>query len=162
MNKVKEMLLALVKMLLRFVLVRRNIAIRFVFTLLFMAVWGIASLFIFFLTLFQFAWLFISTRQSTAIVSLSHNITVYTYKVLRFISLNSAAMPWPFSRFPEEMEAAEAVDLSVALPDETVSETAKASDTVSAADRAVQSEEASEEEIKEAAIILDYNEEKKE
>ncbi len=162
MNKVKEMLLALVKMILRFLLVRKNIAIRFVFTLGFMAVWGVASLFIFFLALFQFAWLFLTTGQSLAILSLSHKITVYTYRILRFISLNEVAMPWPFSAFPEEMDAPEAVDLSVKLPDEPVTETPKASETVSTADSSVQNGNASEEEIREAAIILDYKEEKKE
>ncbi|MEZ4527849.1 MAG: DUF4389 domain-containing protein [Desulfobacterales bacterium] len=173
MNKVKEMLSALVKMILRFLLVRKNIAIRFVFTLVFMAVWGVASLFIFFLTLFQFAWLFLTTRQSLSILSLSHKFTVYTYRILRFISLNEVARPWPFGAFPEEMDAPEAVDLSVTLPDEPAAETAKASETVSTADSAsaetakpetvstVQNENVSEEDIKEAAIILDYKEEKK-
>ncbi|MGE0084445.1 MAG: DUF4389 domain-containing protein [Desulfococcaceae bacterium] len=156
MNKLKEMLSALVKMVLRFLLVRKNIAIRFVFTLLFMAVWGIASLSVFFLTLFQFAWLFLTTGQSISILSLSHKITVYTYRILRFISLSEVARPWPFSAFPEEMDAPEVVDLSVTLPDEPAAEKAKTSETVSTADTAVQSENVSEEEIKEAAIILDY------
>ncbi|MEE4356624.1 MAG: DUF4389 domain-containing protein [Desulfococcaceae bacterium] len=144
MNKVKEILSAMVKALLRAVLVRKKIAVRFLFAFLFTAIWGIANIFILFLIFFQYIWLFITTRQSGAIKGLSHKIIVYTYKILRYISLNEAAAPYPFSKFPKEIEDPEEADLSVELPEEPPAADSGKADTQKSEDKAAASAQTSE------------------
>jgi len=117
MNKVKEMLLKIMETAKRFVIARRNITVRFINAFFFMIVWKMVSVFIFFLTVFQFVYLFFTTKHSEAIKTLSHKLTVYSYKIMRYITLNENTIPYPFGKMPEEIEPAEETDLSTPVPE---------------------------------------------
>lgn len=117
MNKVKEFLLTILEIVKRFVIIRKNIAIRFVNAFLFVAAWQTVSLFIFILTIFQFIYLFFTTKHSEAIKTLSHKLTVFSYRIMRYITLNENTIPYPFSKMPDEIEPAEETDLSTPVPE---------------------------------------------
>ncbi|QTA80334.1 DUF4389 [Desulfonema limicola] len=121
MNKVKQMLLKIMEIAKRFVIARKNIAVRFINVLFFTIAWKIVSVCIFFLTLFQFIYLFFTTKHSEAIKTLSHKLTVYSYKIMRYITLNENTKPYPFGRMPEEIEPAEETDLSTPVPEKNES-----------------------------------------
>ena len=117
MNKVKQMLLKIMEITKKFVIVRKNIGIRSINVFFFMIAWKIVSVFIFFLTFFQFVYLFFTTKHSEAIKTLSHKLTVYSYKIMRYITLNENTIPYPFNKMPEEIEPAEETDLSTPVPE---------------------------------------------
>lgn len=123
MNKVLAILKSILGAILRFLLARKNVAVRFVFTLVFGAVALVQGVALLILTLFQFLWTFVTVRPLDAITSLSHTVTVYLYKMLRYITLNEADKPWPFGGFPDLLESPVAVDLTNPPVSKTTSET---------------------------------------
>jgi hypothetical protein len=116
MNKIINWLLNVLKTIMRFFLARKNVAVRFIFTLFFIVVLVILVFSILVLTLVQFLSLFLFVKQVDSVKSLSHMLTVYAYKVLRYLSLSEPKEPFPFSAIPEELEPQETVDLTNSLP----------------------------------------------
>jgi len=160
MNKIVDVLFAVLKWIMRFLLARKNVAVRFIFTLFFLVVLVILVFSILVLTVLQFLILFLFVKHVDAIKSLSHMLTVYAYKVLRYLTLNDNKKPFPFSSIPDEFEPPEETDLTNPLPlDEDVM---NPDENLAAAEKggvkpASEAEKPVEEKSQET-IILDYKE----
>lgn len=170
MNKIIDGLFTVLRSIMRFFLARKNVAVRFIFTLFFSVVLVISVFSILVLTIVQFLILFVSIKEVDSVKSLSHMLTVYTYKVLRYLSLSEKRRPFPFHAIPDELEPPEAVDLTNPLPETPLPETEEtmnpdenlATAEKVAPETSTEAEAASEKESEET-IILDYKEgEKKE
>lgn len=83
---------------------RKQIAIRFLFTILFLIVFEIVKTIIQVAVLFQYVYLFITKKHNEPVRTFSNKVTIYAYKVLRYLTLNENIKPFPFSEFPKEMD----------------------------------------------------------
>ena len=83
---------------------RKKIAVRFLYTLLFVIVLAILIKIIQLTILFQYVYLFISLKYNDRIRTFSNKISTYAYKVMRYISLNDNTPLFPFTDFPDEIE----------------------------------------------------------
>jgi hypothetical protein len=86
---------------------RKNIAVRLLYTLLFLIVFEILKIIIQVAVLFQYIYLFISKEYNHPIRKFSNKVSVYAYRVMRYITLSENEKPFPFQDFPEEMELPE-------------------------------------------------------
>ena len=86
---------------------RGQIALRLLYTLLFVAVFCILKAIIYLTTLFQFVYLFITLQHSEPVRAFANKVTTYAYRVWRYITLNENRRPFPFTDFPETMEMPE-------------------------------------------------------
>jgi hypothetical protein len=116
-DKVKKIISAILQMILKFFMLRKNIGVRFVFAVLYMGISAVVNLAVMILAVFQFVFLFITTRHSEAIKTLSHKLVVYLYKASRYFTLNENSKPYPFGSFPDELEPADDTDLTNPLPE---------------------------------------------
>lgn len=89
------------------ILSRKSIIIRFLYTIFFLIVFEILKIIIQVTVLFQYIYLFITKTYSTPLRTFSNKLSVYAYRVMRYITLNENTLPFPFSDFPEEMESSE-------------------------------------------------------
>ena len=87
---------------------RKNIAIRLLYTILFLIIFEILKLIIQISVLFQYVYLLISKTYSDPVRNFTNKVSVYAYKVLRYVALNENKKPYPFQDFPQEMELPEA------------------------------------------------------
>lgn len=87
---------------------RKAIAIRFLYTLLFMAILEVVKLLIQLTVLFQYVYLFVTRTHSQPAVRFANRLAVYVYRMVRYMGLNEQQRPFPFRDFPEEMEPPEA------------------------------------------------------
>lgn len=87
---------------------RSQIAIRLLFTILFLPIYGICNALIVLTTLFQFVLLFITQKHSEPVRTFANRVISFAYRVWRYVSLNSSQRPFPFAEFPEELEPPEA------------------------------------------------------
>lgn len=90
---------------------RGQIAMRLLYTILFLAVFEILKSIIWLTTLFQYVYLFISLQHSEPVRVFTNKLVSYAYRVSRYNTLNENRRPFPFTEFPAEME----------LPEEEVS-----------------------------------------
>jgi len=127
MDKIKQIIMAIVQAALRFIILRKKIALRFVITLIYTIFCTIVNIVIFLLTIFQYIILLLTTKQIEAIKNLSHKLTAYSYKMLRYMTLNETAATFPFGKLPGAIEPAENVDLSAPIS-ESVSENQESQD----------------------------------
>ena len=88
---------------------RKNIAIRLLYTILFLIIFEILKIIIQVSVLFQYVYLLISKTYSNPVRNFTNKVSVYAYKVLRYVALNENKKPYPFQGFPQEMELPEAV-----------------------------------------------------
>ena len=89
--------------------VRKKIAIRFLFTLLFVVVFEILKTIIQLTILFQYIYLFIAKKYSNRVRIFSNNVTIYAYRVMRYLCLNDNIRPFPFTDFPVVIEQPDAL-----------------------------------------------------
>ena len=87
---------------------RNQIAIRLLYTILFLPIYGICNALVVVTTVFQFALLFITLKHSEPVRSFANRVVTYAYRVWRYVSLNSSRRPFPFAEFPEDLEPPEA------------------------------------------------------
>jgi hypothetical protein len=87
---------------------RKKIAIRLLYTILFFIIFEILKIIIQVSVLFQYVYLFISKTYSDPVRNFTNKVSVYAYKVLRYVTLNENERPYPFHDFPREMEVPEA------------------------------------------------------
>jgi hypothetical protein len=87
------------------VIARKKIAIRFLYTLFFLVVLEILKVMIQVIFLFQYIYLFITRGYSDPLRRFSNKVSVFAYKVMRYVTLNENTCPFPFSDFPQETEA---------------------------------------------------------
>lgn len=83
---------------------RKNIAIRLLFTLIFVVTSLAFTAVLWVIVLFQYLYLFIARSHSDSLKNFCNKLSVYVYRVFRYMSLNENARPFPFAGFPEEME----------------------------------------------------------
>ena len=86
---------------------RKNIAVRFLFTILFIIVFEILKTIIQLAVLFQYVFLFITGKHNEPVRTFSNKVSTYAYRVLRYVTLNENPKPFPFTEFPPEMEPPE-------------------------------------------------------
>ena len=86
---------------------RKHIAIRFLYTLLFMVVLELVKMAVNLTVLFQYLYLFITRTQSEPVRNFGNRAAAYGDRVMRYLTLNDNARPFPFREFPEEMELPE-------------------------------------------------------
>ncbi len=87
---------------------RRQIAIRLLYTIIFLPIYAICNMLVVLTTVFQFALLFITQQHSEPVRTFANRVVSYAYRVWRYVSLNSSQRPFPFAEFPEDVEPPEA------------------------------------------------------
>ena len=83
---------------------RKKIAIRLLYTILFLIVFEILKIIIQLSVIFQYIYLLISKTYNNPIRYFTNKVSVYAYKVLRYVTLNENDKPYPFKDFPKEFE----------------------------------------------------------
>ena len=83
---------------------RTQILIRLFYTVLFLIVFGIVHALINLATIFQYILLLITLKESQPVRRFANQLAVYGYRVMRYLTLNDNARPFPFSDFPQEMD----------------------------------------------------------
>jgi len=86
---------------------RKKIAIRLLYTILFLIVFAILTIIIKVSVIFQYVYLLISKTYNNPIRNFTNKVSVYAYKVLRYVTLNANEKPYPFRDFPIEFELPE-------------------------------------------------------
>jgi hypothetical protein len=89
---------------------RKLIAIRLLYTLLYVAIFEVVKTIILLITLFEYFFLLITLRHNEPARTFANKVATYGYRVMRYLTLNENQRPFPFSEFPAEIE----------LPDEEV------------------------------------------
>jgi Domain of unknown function (DUF4389) len=87
---------------------RSQIAVRLVYTLVFLPIYAICNMLVVLATLFQFVLLFLTFKHSEPLRVFANRVVTLAYRIWRYVSLNSNGRPFPFSEFPEEVEPPEA------------------------------------------------------
>jgi len=83
---------------------RKKIAVRLLYTILFLIVFEIVKIIIQVSVIFQYVYLLISKNYNDPIRNFSNKVSVYAYRLLRYVTLNENEKPFPFNNFPKEME----------------------------------------------------------
>lgn len=86
---------------------RKDIAVRFLYTLLFMVILEIVKLLVQLTVLFQFVYLFFTLNPSQPAARFANRLAAYLYRLTRYISLNEQQRPFPFRDLPDAMEPPE-------------------------------------------------------
>lgn len=86
---------------------RKKIAIRFLYTILYLVVFEIVKLIVQVSVVFQFIYIFITQKPCEPLKKFSNKVASYAYKLIRYMSLNDSFRPFPFSDFPTEMDPPE-------------------------------------------------------
>jgi predicted membrane protein len=84
---------------------RKQIAIRLLYTILFLIVFEIVKTIVQVAVLFQYVYLLITKKHNEPVRNFSNKVTTYVYKVLRYLTLNENIKPFPFTEFPKEMDS---------------------------------------------------------
>jgi hypothetical protein len=87
---------------------RKKIVVRLLYTLFFLIIFEILKIIIQVSVLFQYGYLLISKTYNNPVRNFTNKVSVYAYKVLRYVALNENEKPYPFHDFPQEMELSEA------------------------------------------------------
>lgn len=86
---------------------RKKIAIRLLYTIFFVIVLEIIKMIIQLCVLFQYVYLFITTDYNQPVRNFSNKVTVYAYRLMRYVTLNENLRPFPFREFPPEIDLPE-------------------------------------------------------
>jgi D-alanyl-lipoteichoic acid acyltransferase DltB (MBOAT superfamily) len=89
---------------------RKQVAIRLLYTLLYVAIFELVKTIILLITLFEYFFLLITLQHHEPTRTFANKVATYGYRVMRYLTLNENQRPFPFSDFPAEIE----------LPDEEV------------------------------------------
>ena len=87
---------------------RKKILVRLLYTVFFFIVFEILKTIIQVSVFFQYVYLLISKTYSEPVRRFTNKVSVYAYRVLRYVALNENEKPYPFHDFPKEMELSEA------------------------------------------------------
>ncbi len=88
-------------------IIRKGIAVRLFFTIFFFIVFEIIKIIMQVTILFQYVYLFITLKYSEPLREFSNRLSVYAYRLMRYVTLNENLRPFPFDKLPEAMEEAE-------------------------------------------------------
>ena len=86
---------------------RRQICIRFLYTLLYLVVLEVLKVVVQISVILQFIYLLITQKYSEPLRNFSNKLAAYAYRVVRYVTLNENFRPFPFNDFPPEMEKPE-------------------------------------------------------
>jgi hypothetical protein len=86
---------------------RGKIGIRLIYTLLFLVILSIMHFIVQVLALVQYVILLITRGYSEPLRSFSNKAAAYVYRLIRYVTLNDNAGPFPFADFPRELEKPE-------------------------------------------------------
>jgi hypothetical protein len=86
---------------------RKKIGIRFLYTIFFLIVFEILKFIIQIAVLFQYVYLFITRAHNEPVRGFCSKVSIFAYRVIRYMTLNDNTCPYPFSDFPEEVETSE-------------------------------------------------------
>jgi D-alanyl-lipoteichoic acid acyltransferase DltB (MBOAT superfamily) len=89
---------------------RKQVAIRLLYTLLYVAIFELVKTIVLLITLFEYFILLITLRHNEPARKFGNKVATYGYRVMRYLTLNENQRPFPFTDFPAEIE----------LPDEGV------------------------------------------
>jgi hypothetical protein len=89
---------------------RKQIAVRLLYSLLYVAIFEVVKTIIFLTTIFEYGFLLITLRHHEPARTFANQAATYGYRLMRYLTLNENQRPFPFSAFPAEIE----------LPDEEV------------------------------------------
>jgi hypothetical protein len=89
---------------------RKPIAIRLLYTLLYVAIFEVVKTIVFLVTIFEYFLLLITLKHNEPARTFANQAATYGYRLMRYLTLNENQRPFPFSEFPPEIE----------LPDEEV------------------------------------------
>lgn len=86
---------------------RKQIAVRLLYTLFFLAVLELVKLVIVLTVIFQYLFLFINGQYSEPVRSFGNRAAAFGYRIMRYLTLNDNDRPFPFREFPEALEPSE-------------------------------------------------------
>jgi Domain of unknown function (DUF4389) len=86
---------------------RKQIGIRLLYTILFLVIFGIVLVIVKVVVTFQFIYFFSTRKPNESVRQFSNKISIYGYRIFRYITLNESQRPFPFTNFPQELEPSE-------------------------------------------------------
>jgi hypothetical protein len=86
---------------------RKRIAIRLLYTIVYLVVLEILKLIIQAVVVFQYIHLLITRRTSEPVRRFGNKVSTYAYRVMRYVTAAENPLPFPFNDFPEEIEPPE-------------------------------------------------------
>ncbi|MFA4901237.1 MAG: DUF4389 domain-containing protein [Desulfobaccales bacterium] len=89
---------------------RKQVAIRLLYTLLYVAIFEVVKTIVLLITVFEYFFLLVTLRHNEPARTFANKVATYGYRLMRYVTLNENQRPFPFSEFPKEIE----------LPDEEV------------------------------------------
>ena len=85
----------------------KQIGIRLLYTILFLVILGIVLVIAKVVVVFQFIYFFSTRKPNESVRQFSNKISIYGYRIFRYITLNESQRPFPFTDFPPELEPSE-------------------------------------------------------
>ena len=85
----------------------KQIGIRLLYTILFLVILGIVLVIAKVVVVFQFIYFFSTRKPNEPVRQFSNKISIYGYRIFRYITLNESQRPFPFTDFPPELEPSE-------------------------------------------------------
>jgi D-alanyl-lipoteichoic acid acyltransferase DltB (MBOAT superfamily) len=89
---------------------RKQVAIRLLYTLLYVAIFEVVKTIVLLITVFEYFLLLVTLQHNKPARTFANKVATYGYRLMRYMTLNENQRPFPFSEFPGEIE----------LPDEEV------------------------------------------
>jgi predicted membrane protein len=86
---------------------RKSIAIRFLYTILYLIIFEILKFLIQVICLVQYVYLFITRKHLEPARRFANRAAAYAYRVIRYLTLNENLRPFPCGEFPGELETPE-------------------------------------------------------
>ncbi len=83
---------------------RTSVLLRLLYTVLFLIVFEILRLIIQVVVVVQYIFLLVAKKHSEQLRTFSNKVSVYAYRVLRYLTLNENTRPYPFSDFPANID----------------------------------------------------------
>jgi len=87
---------------------RKQVAIRLLYTLLYVAIFELVKTIVLLITLFEYFILLLTLRHNEPARTFANKVATYGYRVMRYLTLNENQRPFPFSDFPAEIELPDA------------------------------------------------------
>ena len=85
----------------------KQIAIRLLYTILFLVILGIVLFIVKVVVIFQFIYLFSIRKPNESVRQFSNKIAAYGYRIFRYVTLNESQRPFPFADYPPELDPSE-------------------------------------------------------
>ncbi|MEW6388204.1 MAG: DUF4389 domain-containing protein [Thermodesulfobacteriota bacterium] len=83
---------------------RKQVLIRLLYSLFFFIVLELVKLVVQLATVFQLVYLLLTLNYSEPLRRFANRVAAYGYRVMRYLTLNDPARPFPFQEFPGELE----------------------------------------------------------